>query len=109
MGSDTIEAAMWLAFGGRAYRDPRELAAALATEWDDARELVLGAGAGRLREFLGQLNVADVTREVGVETADLGVVRLIARLDPVRPPVYRTWTLDADGLSRLVADATGPR
>lgn len=109
MGSDTIEASTWFAFSGRAHSDPRELAAAIATEWDDARELVLGAGAGRLREFLGRLDLSDVTRDVTEESADICVARLIALLDPLRPPTYRLWTLDADGLSRLVADATGPK
>ncbi|HZN73971.1 MAG TPA: hypothetical protein VFC00_20070 [Micromonosporaceae bacterium] len=107
MGTDTIEVSPWFTFGGRDHRDPRDLAEALATTWDGARALVLGPGVERLRSYLAYLNLPDPTQQVTEDSADVCVARLIALLDPSRPPSYRSWTLDASGLSRLAADATG--
>jgi len=107
MAGDTIKASTGFPFDGRVHRDPHELAAALAADWDGARNLLLGAGLDRLREYLGSHGLRDVTQDVAGETVDVHVARLVTVLDPARPPAYRRWTLDADGLNRLVSDATG--
>ena len=98
-------------FAGGAYASPRELAAAMVANWQDASRVV--ARATVLRDWLTndakEHDIADWLGEITETKAQLDagmkVTLLLPMMDPALPPYFRGAELTRDRLSAEVGQA----